>query len=372
MKRVLVTGGAGFLGHHFVEHILKNTDWEVVVLDSLNYSTGGFDKLRDIKVFDDKRVTVLTADLKWHLSAGIWHEIGEINYIVHLAAETHVDNSIKNPGAFIESNVLGTFHILEYAKHKDIDLFVYFSTDEVYGPAAVENREFTDNIVRRDYSDVLIDFYEYREWDRYNCTNPYSATKAAGEELTLAWGNTYGVPVVITHCMNLFGERQHVEKFIPNTIRKVLHGDSVTVHSYPDRTHAGSRIYLHARSASDAVLFLLDNPNTRTRDKYNITGQREIDNLSLAKLIAAELGYPLKYEMVDFHSSRPGHDLRYALSGRKLKDLGWEHPTSFEESLRRTIQWFVAHPEWLEYSKHKEKYRMYDTRGNQDSHTSSD
>jgi len=172
--------------------------------------------------------------------------------------------------------------------------------------------------------------------------------------------------------MNLFGERQHVEKFIPSTIRKVLHGDTVLIHSYPDRQHAGSRIYLHARSASDAVLFLLDNPDAGTRDKYNITGQREIDNLTLARTISSMCGYQLKYEMVDFHSSRPGHDLRYSLDGTKLQKLGWEHPTSFEASLEKTVQWFIDNPKWLEYTKHQEKYQMYDQGRDKESNTASD
>lgn len=326
--KILITGGAGFLGHHLVEHVLKNTDWEIVVLDSLNYSTGGFDKLRDIKVFDEKRVQVLTADIRFPISPGIAKEIGTVNYIAHLAAETHVDNSIKSPGIFVETNVVGTFNLLEYARSLEgLEKFAYFSTDEVFGPAFA---------------------YSYAEWDRYNSTNPYSATKAAGEELCLAWANTYKLPVLITHCMNLFGERQHVEKFIPGTIRKILQGDTVLIHSYPDKQRSGSRFYLHARTASDALLFLLDTPGSGNRDKYNITGQRELGNLTLARMIADLLDSQLRFEMVDFHSSRPGHDLRYALDGRKLECMGWKSPISFEDSLEKTVKWYKSNPRWLQ------------------------
>jgi dTDP-glucose 4,6-dehydratase len=147
--------------------------------------------------------------------------------------------------------------------------------------------------------------------------------------------------------MNCYGERQHPEKFIPSTIRKVLSGEKVIIHSNPARTKAGSRFYIHARNVADAINFLLDNgPN---KEKFNIVGEKEVDNLALAKFIANTLSKELNYELVDFHGSRPGHDLRYALDGDKMKSMGWEPPINFEDSLTKTINWYIANPKWLNW-----------------------
>lgn len=318
--RILVTGGCGFIGHHFIEHLLKNTDWEIVVLDSLTYASDGFDRLRDIKAFNDDRVSILTCDFILPLSVGTIAEIEYIDYIVHMGAETHVDNSIKDPVPFVMSNVVGTMRMLEYARNlKGLKKFLYFSTDEIFGPAP---------------KGVL-----YKEWDRYNSTNPYSASKAGGEELCLAYANTYGVPVVITHTMNVFGERQHPEKYIPIVMDHVLNDKVLTIHSDETKTIPGSRHWIHGRNVADAVLFLLE--NAEVREKYNIVGEKEVDNLQMAEFIADVLGKRLQYELVDFHSSRPGHDLRYALDGQKLRDMGYKYPSNFESSLERTILWSI-------------------------------
>lgn len=324
--RILITGGCGFIGHHIVEHFLKGTDWDIVVLDKLSYASNGFDRLRDIQAFDAKRVLVLATDFTRPVEKGIAKEIGEVDYILHLGAETHVDKSIEDPEPFVMSNVVGTMRMLDFARTQPhLKKFLYFSTDEVFGPAP--------------------EGVFYGEWDRYNSTNPYSASKAGGEELALAYANTYKLPVVVTHTMNVFGERQHPEKFIPMTVRKVLSGDTVLIHTDSSKTKAGSRFWIHARNIASAINFLLD--KTEIREKYNVVGEREVDNLEMAQLIARILGKPLRYELTDFHSSRPGHDLRYALDGSKMKQLGWEVPMSFEESLQRTIQWSLAHKNWL-------------------------
>jgi dTDP-glucose 4,6-dehydratase len=325
-QRVLVTGGCGFVGHHLVEHILKNTDWDIVVMDKLNYASLGFDRLRSIKVFDDRRVFVLAADFSHIMSPGIKQEIGNVDYIFHLGAETHVDRSIDDPGPFVIANVVGTMEMLNFARtQKNLKKFFYFSTDEVFGPAP--------------------NGVAYKEWDRYNSGNPYAAAKAGGEELCLAYGNTYKLPVVITHCMNIFGERQHAEKFIPLVIRKVLQNEVVIVHSDSAKKIPGSRYWIHARNVAAAIFFLVE--KGETQDKYNIVGEKEVDNLQMAKSIAKVLGKELRYELVDFHSSRPGHDLRYALDGTKMSEMGWNLPMTFEASLEKSIQWFLQNPKWL-------------------------
>lgn len=320
-----MTGGAGFIGHHLVEHILKTTDWEVVTLDRLDTS-GNLNRLTDLSCwkYEKKRVRVIFHDLRADISTQLRAQIGNIDHIFHLAAATHVDRSISDPFSFVMDNVVGTCNILNYARVEMIPFFL-FSTDEVFGPAP---------------KGVL-----YTEWSRYKSGNPYSATKAGAEELTLSFFNTYGLPVMISHCMNVFVERQHPEKFIPMSIRRIRDGEAVTIHSDATKTVSGSRFYIHARNVAAAVLFLVK--NGEPGEKYNIVGEKEVSNLEMASAIAKIQERPLLYEMVDFHSSRPGHDLRYGLNGEKLKNLGFVPSVSFEKSLEKTVTWSLKNERWL-------------------------
>lgn len=332
--RMLITGGCGFLGHHVVEHFIKSSDAEIVVLDKLTYASGGFDRLRDIECYDDRRVTMLAADFTKPIVGGLASEIGPVDFILHLGAETHVDRSIVDATPFVISNVLGTQRILDFARTLPaLKLMIYASTDEVYGPAP---------------AGVL-----HKEGDPPNPTNPYAATKLGAEALCLACANTHGVPVAITNTMNLFGERQHPEKFIPLVIRKVLADESVTIHASPDKKRAGTRFYIHCRDWATAAEFLMERCCNMTRamprERYNIVGKREVSNLELAQFIADCIGKPLRYEMVDFHSSRPGHDLRYALDGSKMATMGWRPPVGFEAALRKTVEWTLDNPRWLQW-----------------------
>ena len=327
-KKILITGGCGFIGHHFVQHILKNTDWNIIVLDKLNYASMGLERLREIGVFENPRVKILTYDLQYSITIGMIKEIGlDLDYIIHMAAETHVDNSISDPVNFIHNNVMSTVHLLEFArKCTNLKLFFYFSTDEVYGPAL---------------NDKL-----FKEDERHNPTNPYSASKSAAEQICIAYGNTYNIPVIRINVMNAFGERQHVEKFIPKVIKQILNDETVLIHSYPNKEMSGSRFYIHARNIAAAVLFLIN--NSTIGESYNLTGEKEITNLEMAQIIASIIGKPLKYELVDFHSSRPGHDLRYGLDGSKMDIIGWKMPVSFTEALTKSVQWTLENPKWLE------------------------
>ncbi len=337
MIRALITGGAGFIAHHLVGKILKETDWEVVTLDRLDYS-GNLNRLNDIlqsfSAKDRKRVKVVFHDLKAELNPLIRSEIGEVDYVLHLAAGSHVDRSIEYPMEFVLDNVVGTCNILEFARtQKNLKRFIYFSTDEVFGPAP--------------------DGIKYKENDRYNSTNPYSASKAGGEELAVAYENTYGLPVYITHTMNVFGERQHPEKYIPMCIKKIRDGETVTIHSDKTCTIPGSRHYIHAEDVADAVLFLASKKFVETTyggakcPKFNIVGSEELNNLELAQIIAEAQGKELKYELVDFHSSRPGHDLRYALDGSKMKELGWEPSKSVKERIADVTDWTLNNDRWI-------------------------
>ena len=341
-QNILITGGAGFFGHHVVEHFLKHTDWKILIWDKLSYAASGLDRVRDIKAYDDKRVTFFSTDFTRPISVGMIRECRDTDYILHMGAETHVDNSITDPVPFVYANVVGTMNMLEFArKCNNLKAFVYFSTDEVYGPAAPIGKE----VLNSDHSFLELD-YKYKEWDRFNATNPYSATKAGAEQLTLAYMNTYDLPGFITNCMNIFGERQHPEKFIPICIRKIRAGETIYIHGTADKKHSGSRFYIHARNVAAAVDWLLT--KFKQRDKYNIVGEKELTNLELAQYVAEIMDKELKYEIVDFHSSRPGHDLRYALDGSKLRNMGYEIPVTINESLLRTVKWTLSNTKWLE------------------------
>jgi dTDP-glucose 4,6-dehydratase len=339
MKNILVTGGAGFIAHHFVNYLLRKTDYNIVTLDRLDYS-GNLNRLNEVVMSapeqERKRVKTIFHDLKAELNPQIISAIGKIDIVVHLAAGSHVDRSIDYPMEFIMDNVIGTANILEYAKKCDnLERFIYFSTDEVFGPAP--------------------NGIKYKENDRYNSTNPYSASKAAGEEIVVAYENTYKLPCYITHTMNVFGERQHPEKYIPMCINRVRNGEKITVHSDQSKTKAGSRHYIHASDVADAIWFLINYDNYKlTIDdfggarchKFNIVGSEEMDNLELARFVANCQGKDLVYEMVDFHSSRPGHDLRYALDGTKMKNMGWT-PQPVKTRLKQTIEWTLHNDRWL-------------------------
>jgi dTDP-glucose 4,6-dehydratase len=223
-------------------------------------------------------------------------------------------------------NVVGTCNILNFARNQNnLDNFIYFSTDEIFGPAPAG--------------------VDYKENDRYNSGNPYSASKAGGEELCMAFHNTYQLPIMVTHCMNIFGERQHPEKFIPLCIKNSILEKPITIHANKSLDKAGSRYYIHAKNVCNAVDFLLK--NGKHGEKYNIVGEKEVDNLSLAKLISKFVGKDTTYNMVDFHSSRPGHDLRYGLDGSKMKEMGWTPINNLEKSLENLVEWSIKNPKWI-------------------------
>lgn len=330
MTKIIITGGCGFIGHHFVEHLCLNTDWEIIILDKLSYASMGLDRLKNANIFDKykDRIKIFTIDLILPISEGIKKEIGDdVDYIIHMAAETHVDNSIKDPIFVINNNINSTVNLLEFARHlPKLKHFFYFSTDEVFGPA-LNNKLF-------------------KEWERHKPTNPYSASKSSAEQICISYENTYKVPLIIVNVMNAFGERQHIEKFIPLCIKKILNNEKIYIHSYPDKKTSGTRFYIHARNIANAVLFLIK--NGIIGEKYNISGEKEVSNLGMAQMIAKIMNKELNYEMVDFHTNRPGHDLRYGLDGSKLFNLGFNLPLTFEESLKKTVQWTLNNSRWLE------------------------
>ncbi len=321
-KTVLLTGGTGFIGHHLFRYIMENTDWNVIILDRFSYA-GSCERL---KIPDDYKYShrwkLIHHDLRSAFNYDIVLKLSKykFNFILHLAASTHVDRSISNPMDFVLDNVVGTCHLLEWYRYQSKRaIFLYFSTDEVFGPQTGENRA--------------------KESDCYNSNNPYAATKAGAEELCLAYANTYDLDIRITHTMNVFAEGQHIEKFIPLCVKRIMSGEEIQVHANADCSVSSSRCYIHAKKVAEAVLFVLK--HGKQREKYNIVGQREITNEDLVIMIAGILNIKPNYKLVDFHSSRPGHDLRYALDGTKLKNMGFcYNEDNFEINLIQTVKWY--------------------------------
>lgn len=359
MKKILVTGGAGFVGAHLIEHILKTTDWQIVTLDRFDAS-GNPNRLSEMlettEGIDRSRVKFVFWDLKAPLNEQVQKQLGgPFDYIAHLAAGSHVDRSIDDPMLFFMDNCIGTVNLQNYVRAGALaegGKFLYFSTDEVYGPAP-ETIEVNGE---------TIPFPGFKEWDRLNPNNPYAAAKAAAEMAVISFANTYRIPTVITNTMNIFGERQNPEKFIPLIINKVLTGETLHIHANKEKTQAGKRHYLHARNICAATVWVLEHGNvldgSAAVGRYNVVGEVEMDNMALAELVSKYTnewlnahGEPSKLlhaELVDFHSARPGHDLRYALVGDLIKSEGFEYPVAFEESLKKMVFWTLDRKEkWL-------------------------
>jgi len=321
--KALITGGAGFIGSHLVNRILSHTDWDVIILDKLSYASRGFDRLHEIGAFKNKRTKVLTHDLAYPMSDGLEREIGYPDYIFHLAAESHVDNSVKEPAEFVQANVVGTMTVLEFARQRMPELFVYFSTDEVFGPAIGES---------------------FDAYARHNPHNPYAATKSAGEQLAVAWEHAYQMPVQIVHCMNVFGERQHPEKFIPKVIKQLLEGDTVEVYT-DENGIVGSRFYIHADDVAKILVDIAENPIGQLKE--NIGGVCEIDNYEMANFIADVMGKNITVEHKRFDLGKSCHDIRYDIDPTLM--AFWTTQEQMYEQLRETIKWTAAHPGWLEW-----------------------
>lgn len=352
MKRILVTGAAGFIGYHLVKYILENTDWNIVCLDRYDTS-GNINRLASYITEDQKkRVTIVYHDLKAPINEFTSKALGQVDHVVHLAASSHVDRSIEDPVSFVMDNVVGTTNLLVWAKdggmrriiHRnrfEVDMgfdympdteytgkFINFSTDEVFGPAP--------------------DGYAHKEDDPHKGSNPYSASKSGQEDMGYAFHVTYGLPVITTHTMNNFGEMQHPEKLVPRTIRSVIEGKPMPIfaklNDAGELEAIGSRFWIHCKNTASAVLFLLEKGNPG--ESYNIIGFDELTNLEIAMKVAEIVGKPLIPEFVDFHRVRPGHDRRYALDGSKMRDMGWRPIVDFDNSLKETVEWTIAHPEW--------------------------
>lgn len=329
--KVLLTGIGGAIGVHLASYILEKTDWDIIGIDSFNH-LGYFDRITTL-IEPTPRLEVIRHDLTAPLTERQIKSLGKIDYIINLASLSDVQGSIDDPVPFIRNNTELMLTMLELARVIKPKVFLQFSTDEVYGSAEIDEG--------------------HPEWDTILPSNPYSASKACQEAIAIAYWRSYGVPVVITNTMNNFGETQGATKYPAMVQSKVEKGERVTVHAASDGT-IGTRYYIHSRNTADAVLFILKKkprehqPGEIDRPhRYNIVGDKQLDNLELAQTIADLMDKDLDYELVDFHSKQPGHDLHYGLDGSKLEKLGWKPPMSFEESLKNTIDWQQKNKEWL-------------------------
>ncbi|MDQ0258372.1 dTDP-glucose 4,6-dehydratase [Sinomonas atrocyanea] len=313
--RLLVTGGAGFIGSNFVHFVLRHTDYDVTVLDKLTYA-GNLDSLRGLPGarFHFVKGDIADAALVDGLVAGA-------DAVVHYAAESHNDNSLHDPRPFLDTNIIGTYTLIEAARRHGTR-FHHISTDEVYGDLELEDPE------------------RFTEQTPYNPSSPYSSTKAGSDLLVRAWVRSFGLQATISNCSNNYGPYQHVEKFIPRQITNVL--DGVRPKLYGEGRNV--RDWIHADDHSSAVLTILE--KGRIGQTYLIGADGEKDNRSVVELILKEMGHsPDAYDHV---VDRPGHDLRYAIDSTKLRtELGWEPRFGdFEAGLAATVQWYRDHEAW--------------------------
>ena len=315
MKRILITGGAGFIGSNFVRYVLANTDSRVVVLDKLTYA-GNRDSLAGLpgERVDFVRGDITDQPLVEELTAAC-------DAVVHFAAESHNDNSLQDPGPFLSTNIIGTYTLIQAARKFD-KRFHHISTDEVYGDLDLDDPErFTEN-------------------SPYNPSSPYSSTKASSDLLVRAWVRSFGLRATISNCSNNYGPYQHVEKFIPRQITNVIDGGRPQLYG----TGENVRDWIHTDDHSSAVLRILE--AGRIGETYLIGADGEKTNKEVVQLILAGMvRNPGDFEQI---GDRPGHDLRYAIDSSKLRaELGWQPAyTAFEAGLESTIKWYLDNEAW--------------------------
>ncbi|HLD81212.1 MAG TPA: dTDP-glucose 4,6-dehydratase [archaeon] len=308
--RVLVTGGAGFIGSAFVRLLLeKKPGDELVVFDKVTYA-GRLESLKGLK----RKIELVKGDVASKADLG---KVGKVDLVFNFAAESHVDNSVSTPEPFVKSNCLGVFNLLEFARKNDLEKFVQVSTDEVYG--STKKGSFTEE-------------------SQLNPSSPYSATKASGDLLCHAYHKTYGLPVVVTRSSNNYGPRQFPEKLIPRMIVNALRNKPLPVHG----TGEYVRDWTYVLDNCEAIELV--SRKGAPGEVYNIASNDERSNIEVVKFILEELKKP--ESLIDFVANRPGQDYRYSLDSGKARGLGWAPKVSFEDGLRQTIKWYVENEAW--------------------------
>jgi dTDP-glucose 4,6-dehydratase len=332
--KIIVTGGAGFIGSAVVRHIIASSNWQVINLDNLTYA-GNLESVGDAARND--RYGFAKVDILDSAAVRALLEREQPDAIMHLAAESHVDRSIDGPDAFINTNVTGTYRLLDEAhrywraldgEKKSAFRFHHVSTDEVYGSLPATGA--------------------FTEETPYRPNSPYSASKASSDHLVRAWFHTFGLPVVITNCSNNYGPCQFPEKLIPLTIVRALEGKSLPVYGKGENV----RDWLYVEDHVRALIAVLE--RGRLGETYNIGGNAERQNIEVVRTVCALLdeisprpgGRP-RAELIEFVTDRPGHDLRYAIDAAKIRsDLGWRPQESFEGGLRKTVLWYLENRTW--------------------------
>lgn len=346
MNNLLVTGGCGFIGANFVRYLLEESDFKgrIINIDKLTYA-GNAQSLSDLEKKFPQRYLFKQVDICDREQLREIFKNFNIDAICHFAAESHVDRSIHSPDAFIQTNIIGTFNLLEIAREfqQQILRFHHISTDEVFGSLGEEGF-FTED-------------------SHYNPNNPYSASKAGSDHLVRAYFNTYGLPITISNCSNNYGPYQFPEKLIPLVILNILEGNPLPI--YGDGSN--QRDWLYVRDHCTAIWHILQNGCLGST--YAIGGNNDISNLKIVqtlcdtmKLIQEEAGISVNksyHELITFVEDRPGHDWRYAIDSQKIRDeLGWKPEESFETGLAKTIRWYMDHLAWVE-SVRSGRYREW-------------
>lgn len=336
-KKLLLTGVGGSIGIHTLSQICKNTDWDIIGIDSFRHR-GWCDRvdhhLNDHPQ-DAPRIKIIQHDLVAPFSEMEKRKIGYVDYIINMASLSDVEASIIEPAPFVLNNIALILNMLDFAREVKPEAFIQISTDEVYGPTTGKHDG-------------------YKEWDSQIPSNPYAGSKSAQESIAISYWRAYGVPLIITNTMNNYGEMQSSSKFPVMIQKAIAKGEEITIHGN-ENGEIGSRSYIHSQNFANALLFILKNlpPNLHIPgqidrpDRYHIAGEKQLDNLELAKLIAKLMNKELKYKLINFHSTRPGHDPHYGLNDEKFKSLGWKPPVSFEESLANCIKWQQENDEWI-------------------------
>jgi len=332
MKNILVTGGAGFIGSHLVRLLVnKYPQYHIVNIDVLTYA-GNLENLKDVE--DKENYTFLKCDICDLEKVNQVFEEYQIDSVIHLAAESHVDRSIKDPFSFAQTNVMGTLSLLQAAKlywNEDFKnkLFYHVSTDEVYGSLGKEGL--------------------FLESTAYDPHSPYSASKASSDHFVRAFSDTYGLPIVISNCSNNYGSYQFPEKLIPLFINNIIHNKPLPVYGKGENVRDWLFVNDHAR-AIDIIFH-----DGKLGDTYNIGGFNEWKNIDLIKIIIKTVDRLLEREegysekLITHVTDRAGHDLRYAIDSTKLKEeLGWEPSLQFEEGIEKTVQWYLENNTWLD------------------------